>query len=75
VLSGSILKSKIRVMQFTEFGHSEVSRHVRGTGTELQYFRKCLITGPTSQPKIFKKLDTYGVSAPCVRASVSVIGF
>jgi uncharacterized protein YbaR (Trm112 family) len=46
-----------------EFGHSEVRDMCRGTGTELQYFRKCLITGPTSQPKIFKKLDTYGVSA------------
>lgn len=49
-----------------EFGHSEIREMCLRTGTDLRYFRKCLVTGPTSEPRIFKLLENAGaISAVC----------
>src|SRR5712692_7139339 len=40
-----------------EFSRQEVRELCRETGARIRHFHKCLITGPTSEPKLFKKLD------------------
>lgn len=46
-----------------EFSRKEVRELCRRTGADLRYFRKCLITGPTSEPRMFKRLDAIRVSS------------
>jgi len=54
-----------------EFSRKEVRELCRRTGAELRYFRKCLITGPTSEPKMFTRLDASRIS-PAICSGIAV---
>jgi SAM-dependent methyltransferase/uncharacterized protein YbaR (Trm112 family) len=46
-----------------EFSRREIRDVCRKTDARLRYFQKSLVTGPTSEPAVFKKLDKNGVSS------------
>ena len=53
-----------------EFSLKGVREICRKKGAALRYFRKCLITGPTSAPRMFKQLDASRVT-PVICSSIT----
>jgi len=54
-----------------EFSRAEVKELCRKTGYQLHFFSKCLITGPTSEPRIFKQMDSARIS-PVISSGITM---
>jgi ubiquinone/menaquinone biosynthesis C-methylase UbiE len=54
-----------------EFSQKKVREISRRSGAALRYFGKCLVTGPTSEPRMFRRLDASRIS-PAICSSITL---